>query len=335
MNNPLVSILMPAKNAGPYLRACLDSIVGQTYTKWELLVVNDHSEDDTNRILTEYAVKDPRIKVLQNEGKGIIHALRLAYSHSHGQLISRMDADDIMLPEKLAVLAGNLLKEGLGHLATGQVEYFSETTLGAGYKAYADWLNSLTGKGTNFQDIYKECVIPSPCWMVHRHDLDAADAFSLDRYLEDYDLCFRFYQQGLQVIPCTQVLHRWRDYASRSSRTDAHYADNRFIQIKVHYLLKLHYDNKRPLVVWGAGKKGKAIAKELLAANVPFRWLCNNPEKIGKDIYGHRLESTESLGDISDRQLIIAVAAKADQADITGWLQVRNLQPLQDYFFFC
>jgi len=57
----------------------------------------------------------------------------------------------------------------------------------------------LTAKGNNFQEIYKECVIPSPCWMIYRTDMDKCQAFLPNRYPEDYDLCFRFYENGMRT----------------------------------------------------------------------------------------------------------------------------------------
>ena len=68
-----------------------------------------------------------------------------------------MDSDDIMLSNKISSMADDLLNYGTGHIALGMVKYFSEKELGNGYKNYETWLNSLTSKGLNFNEIYKEC----------------------------------------------------------------------------------------------------------------------------------------------------------------------------------
>ncbi|MEZ5003022.1 MAG: glycosyltransferase family 2 protein [Chitinophagales bacterium] len=330
-----ISILMPVKNAMPYLSECLTSIIHQTYTNWELIAVNDHSSDDSHATLLQFADGDERIKVLNNEGAGIIDALRLAYNYSNGDLITRMDADDTMAKHKLAVLQEALIHKGNRHIAIGKVQYFSDDDLGEGYKKYEDWLNSLTERGDNFKDIYKECVIPSPCWMVHREDLDQCGGFDHDTYPEDYDLCFRFHEQDLTCIPSDEVLHFWRDHASRSSRVSEHYADNRFLELKCRYFLKLHHQPNRPLVLWGAGKKGKRIAQFLIDHNIHFHWLCNNSNKIGKDIYGITLASTELWHQLHTPQIIIAVANPKEQNELHEQLQLQQLQSIEDYFFFC
>jgi len=286
MQEPLISILIPFKNTEQYLLECVDSILKQSYTNWEVIAINDNSTDKSKGIMDNYATKDKRIKTYTNTGSGIIEALRLAFSHCKGDYITRMDSDDIMTPNKLKVMVNSLLKHGEKHIAVGQVSYFSSSGISNGYDRYEKWLNKLTAKGNNYTEIYKECTIPSPCWMAAREDFENSGGFTPNRYPEDYDLAFRFYENGLQCIPCDEKLHLWRDYDTRTSRTSEHYAQNYFLDLKIHYFLKLNYDADRPLIIWGAGAKGKSIAKALISKKIDFHWLCNNPNKIGKDIYG-------------------------------------------------
>jgi len=295
MQNPLISILTPFKNTEKFLSECIQSIVNQSYTNWELLIVDDNSTDTSYTIVQKFANTDPRIKLFKNNGFGIITALQLAFKNSTGSFITRMDSDDIMAINKLEVLSSTLLQFGKQHVAIGLVKYFSETGIGEGYSKYETWINNLTRSGTNYSDIYKECVIPSPCWMIHREDLIHADAFNPNLYPEDYDLTFRFYKNNYKCIPCNIILHKWRDYTTRASRTDPHYAPNYLLDIKLHYFLKLEYNKSRPLALWGAGDKGKAIAKTLVKKDIPFHWICDNPKKIGRDIYGQQLKSFHYL----------------------------------------
>ncbi len=335
MSHPLVSILIPYRNTAVYLRECLDSIIAQTYDTWEIIAINDHSTDDSYNLVSAYAKQDDRIKTYTNFGCGIIQALQMAYSKSNGSLITRMDSDDLMTPNRIALMAKGLTQKGVGYLSVGQVRYFAEHGISNGYERYEEWLNGLTAKGTNFSELYKECVVPSPCWMAHRSDLDAAEAFEPNRYPEDYDLTFRFYALGLKIIPCDEVFLLWRDYASRTSRTSEHYAQNYFLDIKLHYFLKLHWDQNRPLTVWGAGAKGKQIAKMLQDTNVSFTWICDNPKKIGKDIYGITMQPFQQLERTTNFQSIITVANENEQQGIRNYLTKLGTKPMVDYFFFC
>ncbi|NRB82929.1 MAG: glycosyltransferase family 2 protein, partial [Winogradskyella sp.] len=151
----------------------------------------------------------------------------------------------------------------------------------------------------------------------------------------DYDLTFRFYRAGYKCIPCDQVLLHWRDYSTRTSRTHEHYAINYFLEIKVHYFLELDYDEKRPLTIWGAGNKGKTVAKLLIKEDIPFYWICNNTKKIGKTIYDHALLNFEYLSELHKPQSIVTVANEDEQLKIKTYLQKQNMKAARDYFLFC
>ena len=107
---------MPARNALPYLKESIDSILAQQYVHWELIVVNDHSTDQSQKVLEEYSLKDKRIKVFTNEGQGIISALNLAYQYAEGLYITRMDADDLMAENKLGLMLEALQGLPVHHL---------------------------------------------------------------------------------------------------------------------------------------------------------------------------------------------------------------------------
>nr|WP_298998600.1 glycosyltransferase [uncultured Allomuricauda sp.] len=335
MQSGLISILIPFKNTELFLKDCLDSILKQTYTHWEAILIDDASTDSSLEIVSQYKKKDTRIKVFANNGQGIIPALQTAYKNCNGQFITRMDSDDIMLPQRLKKMMDSLVISGEGHLAVGQVKYFSDRGISNGYERYEAWLNRLTSSGTNYKEIYKECVVPSPCWMVFRSDFEQCGGFNSNRYPEDYDLTFRFYQNGLKIVPCNEILHLWRDYDNRTSRTSEHYAQNYFLDIKLHYFLKLDYNPDRPLVIWGAGFKGKSIAKGLLEKDVDFVWLCDNPKKIGKKIYDQPLHHFSRISSISQPQSIITVANEDEQKKIISFFNELGHVMSMDYFFFC
>ncbi|GGD05783.1 glycosyltransferase family 2 protein [Hyunsoonleella pacifica] len=335
MKQPLVSILTPFKNTERFLSECLNSILEQTYTNWELLIIDDHSTDNSYDLVEKFAKNDSRIQLLKNNGNGIIDALQMGFKYSSGTFVTRMDSDDIMLPNKLEVLAKNLINHGKSHIAVGLVKYFNANGVGPGYKDYEIWLNNLTKSGNNYSEIYKECVIPSPCWMAHRYDLEACNAFNPNVYPEDYDLTFRFYKHHYKCIPCNDVIHKWRDYSTRTSRTHIHYAQNHFTTLKVEHFLDIDYNPEKTLVIWGAGTKGKLMASIFIQKGIAFKWICDNPNKIGKEIYGKQMLSFNALANIKNPQSLITVANKEAQKEIRAYLNNLNLQAFKDYIFFC
>lgn len=315
--------------------SCLDSIIAQTYSQWELIAVNDHSTDRTPKILNEYAEKDRRIRVFHSKRHKLIPTLKEGYPHVRGTLINRMDSDDRMPHDKLQTLVNEWSKYGKGTIVAGGTEHFvDEGEVGDGFRRYERWLNEVAKNGTHYQEIYKECVIPSHCWIVDKDDFDSVGGFEPEVYPEDYDLCFRFYQQGLKVVGIDKVLHYWRDRSNRISRTWEEYKDNRYFGLKIPYFYKLDRDLKRPLVLWGAGKNGKDLAKLILEREDSFDWVCDNERKIGKDVYGIRMRHFEEIPKMEDPQIIIVVTSPKDKIAIQGQLKLWFKAPVKDYWFF-
>ncbi len=335
LSEPLISIVMAAKDTEPYLEACLDSIVAQTYANWELIAVNDHSSDRTPEILRAYAAQDKRIRVFHSERPRLIPSLQTGYAQCRGALINRMDSDDKMPDYKLQVLLDEWRKHGKGTIVAGGTEHFvDEGEVGDGFRRYEQWLNEVARQGTHYEEIYQECVIPSHCWLIHKEDFDAVGAFDPIVYPEDYDLCFRFYRQGLKVIGLDKVLHYWRDRSNRISRTWEEYKDNRYFELKLRYFYELDRDHNRPLVLWGAGRNGKDMAKLLLKNDDHFHWVCDNEKKIGKDIYGVRMEHFERIASLNNPQIMIVVTSPDDKIEIRRQLAAWGKRPVADFWFF-
>ena len=101
MTDPVVSVVMPTYNAEAFVDAAVSSIRAQTVTDFELIAIDDGSQDRTVEILTQHAVVDPRIKVLRRTHRGISDTLNEGIAASRGAFIARMDADDVAVPQRL------------------------------------------------------------------------------------------------------------------------------------------------------------------------------------------------------------------------------------------
>jgi glycosyltransferase involved in cell wall biosynthesis len=333
--SPLVSIIMAVKDTAPYLRDCLDSILAQTYENWELLAVNDHSSDETPQILQEYANKDSRIIFLNSDKPKLIPTLQVGYAQAKGELINRMDSDDKMPEYKLQVLVEEWQKYGKGTVIAGGTKHFvDEGEVGGGFVKYENWLNEVARTSTHYQQIYTECVIPSHCWILHKDDFDAVEAFDPVIYPEDYDLCFRFYKKGYQVIGIDKILHHWRDREDRISRTWEEYKDNRYFDMKLRFFYQVDRDRSRPLVLWGAGRNGKDMAKLIQSNDDAFHWVCDNERKIGKDIYDVRLQHFEDILKLENPQIMIVVSSPDGKKEIQDFLNKWGKVAVKDYWFF-
>jgi len=97
----LVSIIMPVFNSAEYLGEAIDSILFQTHSKFELIIIYDESEDGSLEIINNYRSKDSRIKLCNGNRQGIVGALNVGIEESKGKFIARMDSDDVCDRERL------------------------------------------------------------------------------------------------------------------------------------------------------------------------------------------------------------------------------------------
>jgi len=107
MSSPKISIIVPVYKVEKYLRRCLDSIVAQTFTDWECILVDDGSPDNSGEICDEYAQKDYRFKVIHQENKGVSAARNKGLDEAKGEWIGFVDSDDWIENNFVEILLAN------------------------------------------------------------------------------------------------------------------------------------------------------------------------------------------------------------------------------------
>ena len=120
---PKISVIMPTYNAEKYLQEAINSILEQTFADFELLIVDDNSQDNTKKIISLY--EDKRIKLIEGPCKGIAAALNKGIEVSKGEYIARMDADDISLPERLEIQLDFLMQNPNISLCSTPIRFFT------------------------------------------------------------------------------------------------------------------------------------------------------------------------------------------------------------------
>ena len=101
MSYPPVTVVMSVYNGAKYLRECLDSVLSQTFSDFEFIIVNDGSTDASPRILNDFARRDRRIVIIDQMNQGLTKSLNRGLSIARGKYVARMDADDIIFPDRL------------------------------------------------------------------------------------------------------------------------------------------------------------------------------------------------------------------------------------------
>lgn len=123
---PLVSFILPVYNAETFLQETLHSILEQTYSNFEVIAIDDGSKDGSLDILKRYESIDARIKVYSRENRGLVATLNQAIELSSGELLARIDADDLCVPKRLEWQVGAMLQNKKAVLCCGFFEMLSE-----------------------------------------------------------------------------------------------------------------------------------------------------------------------------------------------------------------
>src|SRR5512145_932155 len=159
---PLVSVLLPAFNAAETLGRSVASVRRQQGVSWECVVVNDGSTDATGTIVQAIAERDSRFRVVDRAHGGIVAALMTGLEACRGSLIARMDADDVMVPGRLALQRAKLLEDPTLVAVGSHVRLFPRAHLRDGRLAYERWLNALWSPDDVLADAFVECPIAHP-----------------------------------------------------------------------------------------------------------------------------------------------------------------------------
>ncbi len=153
--SPTVSVIIPAYNAEPFLHETMQSIVDQTYSDWELILVNDGSTDDTLRVARSF--KDDRIQIIDKPNSGVSDSRNQGASVSSGKYLAFLDADDVWLPEKMRESVDFLNKHESFGMVHGDMQVVNEKT-----KPLDQVLSGKHGEILEPLLLWDGCNVPSP-----------------------------------------------------------------------------------------------------------------------------------------------------------------------------
>ena len=275
--SPLVSVVMPVRDAGNFLLTAVNSILRQDYHNFELLIIDDHSRDDA---LTQLPT-DARIRVLVNAGEGIVDALNTGVRRAEGEFIARMDADDISLPQRLTVQVDYLIRSPDIGIAGAQVELFSGQPITEGYLRYQRWINALTEPDDIEKNLFVESPIPHPSALMRKSVLAQLGGYRQTDWAEDYDLWLRAGLAGIGMGKPNGVLLRWRDHPSRLSRRDDRCDTRQFVAAKAWALARRQLC-ARKAVICGTGRQAVDMCDSLRHQQVDVCCFVDiNPRRVG------------------------------------------------------
>lgn len=205
--NDLVSIITPAYNAAEYIAETIESVLAQTYPKWEMLIVNDCSKDNAAEIVQSYADKDNRIKLInlkQNSGAAV--ARNIAIQNAKGRYIAFLDSDDLWKKEKLQKQLGFMQQNGYAFTFTA-------------YEHFKDRKENIQNlvkvpESLNYKQALKGNQIGCLTVMLDRMQVQNIN-FSKQKH-EDYILWLNILKQGVTAYGLNESLALYRTGNSKS-----------------------------------------------------------------------------------------------------------------------
>ncbi len=322
-----MSVLLPCYNATVHLDECLESLFSQSFADFEIVAVNDGSEDRTLERLRKYAQTEPRFRVFARLHRGIAKTLRAAVDESRAPLLARMDTDDICHPERFALQESFLREHPEVDVVGSGVRLFPREILREGLLRYESWVNATRAHEQMIRDLFVESPLPHPSVMMRRSSLERVGGYRDVGWPEDYDLWMRMAQAGCHFAKIPEVLLHWRDWPKRASRTDESFSDDSFLDLKEHYLMETKLKDCTQVAIWGSGPVGKRWALRLQKRGVEVTHFIDlDPRKIGKRIHGAEVLAATDVTQLRGRMILVAVGALSRQRDLAvdPWLPARS-----------
>jgi glycosyltransferase involved in cell wall biosynthesis len=327
---PLVSVVMPVRNAGRYLAAAVDSILSQTFGNLELVLIDDQG---TDKAISELDKSDPRLRINKSRGRGIINACNTGFGICHGRFIARMDADDISMPQRLHCQLDYLDRHPDVDIAGCCVEIFSDQGVRGGLRRYQDWLNSVRDPDQVHRQIFIESPLPNPGVMFRLAALRQLRGYQDNGWPEDYDLFLRADAANMRMGKPDPVLLSWREHEKRLTHTDKLYARKKFMQAKTHYLVQHRLDGQ-PVIIWGAGPTGRMMHDLLVSEGGKVEGFIEvHPRRIGGQKRGLPVWPMDKIEQLGGAMLLVAVGAAGAREKIAAFVHGHGKREGRDYLF--
>ena len=329
---------MPAYNAATTLDAALESLRLQTLADFEIVLVDDGSEDTTGQTIRVWQDRDPRVQPVAQPHRGLIAALNRGLAACRGDLVARMDADDLAHPERLERQVRLLDDEPEISVAGSLVEIFPREDLREGFRIYEDWLNQAVRHEEIVREIFIESPIAHSSALLRRRELVDLGGYADRGWPEDYDLWLRYFAAGRRFGKVPLRLLRWREHPQRATHTDSRYSVENFLRAKAHYLCRGVLRGRDAVLMWGAGKTGRRLSKHLIrGGRAPRAFIDIDPSRIGSTLRGIPIFDPSELPALWAQWqrpvLLSAVASRGARALIRQ--QLAGLHLVEGRDFWC
>jgi len=250
-----LSVLMSVYNGSSTINHSVDSILNQTYSDFEFIIVNDGSTDETEFLLAKY--NDHRLKVINLNHVGLAPALNHGLKYCKGEYIARMDADDWCVDERLMKQVNYLDANKDTDVVSCLVKYNGNSEKNKGYSLHVDWINKLVTNEQMARKRFQDSPLANPSSMFRKSLIDKYGNYSETNLPEDYEFWLRLFHFGVRFGKIEENLFHWSDLPDRITRTNSNYSIDKFFEVKAVYLakwIKKTFKSTPRIFIIGTGK---------------------------------------------------------------------------------
>lgn len=333
MSTPKISVLISVYNAANTIRRCIESILDQTFSAFEIVLVNDGSDDATLSIIK--SIEDPRLILIDLPHIGLPRALNEGLKHCKGKYIARMDADDWSFPYRLQVQFDALEKHEDMGVVTGLVAYAGDRSKNEGYARHVDWVNSLKDHQAMYDNRFEDSPIVNPSCMFRRELIEKFGGYIEADIPEDYEFWLRMFQHKVKFCKVEKPMIKWYDLDDRLTRTSDHYSMEAFQKVKVQYLIQ-HLKKASPkhrFYVFGTGKSVMKKSEALRQAGIQvekYIEVKDGPYQSSDIIHYSKVP------EYSANMIILSyIGDRAGKEKVKTYLEGLNYKLGESYFIMC
>lgn len=333
---PLVSVVLPVRNAGATISRALASLRAQTLAQMEVLVLDHGSADGTAEVLAREKAKYAQLRTRAVEpDRSFAEVLNLGIAMARGRFIARMDADDVCHPERLRLQAERLCADPRLGVVGCRVAYGGDRTAQAGYARHVDWINTLLTHEAMALSRFRESPLAHPSVMFRREVPDRYGGYRDGLFPEDYELWLRWFEAGVRFEKCPETLLTWNDRPDRLSRAHPRYAVEHFYAIKSDYLarwLSVHNPFHPDVLIIGAGRVTRRRVERLIAKGICVKaWADLDPGKIGRSYHGAPVIHHDALPAPGSAFVLPFVSSIGAADSIRAMLEMRGYRRGRDF----
>ncbi len=320
--SPLVSVVMPCRDAETTVGPAVRCLLAQTLGDLEVLLIDDGSRDRSVLAAREAADGDPRLRVLPRPREGLVAALNAGLEAARGTFVARMDADDLAPADRLERQVAWADRHPDWWVIGGLVQCFPREEMTEGMRRYEDWLNGVRSPEEVRRDLFVESPLAHPSVIYRRDRVLGIGGYRDGDFPEDYDLWLRVFEAGGPMGKCDALVLQWRDRPDRATRTDPRYGPEAFRRLKAEVLART-FLRGGACQVWGAGPEGRRWRRVLRESGVTVRRFFDiDPRKVGRRLgHGEPVLPIEDLPRWRDCPLLVAVGAPGARDQVRGHLQ--------------